>query len=157
MDAHLEQLLSRRRFFEIAGTGIGTAALATLFGQDLLAQAPGGGAPGAAAGFGALPGLPHHAPKARRIIYLFQSGAPSQHELWDYKPALAQMVGEDLPPSVRGDQRVTTMTAGQERFPLVPSMFEFRQHGATGTWVSDLMPHTAKIVDELTFIKSMHT
>ncbi len=67
------------------------------------------------------------------------------------------MVGEDLPPSVRGDQRVTTMTAGQERFPLVPSMFEFRQHGATGTWVSDLMPHTAKIVDELTFIKSMHT
>ena len=157
MDAHLEQLLSRRRFFELAGTGIGTAALATLFGQDLAAQAPGGGAPGAAAGFGALPGLPHHAPRAKRIIYLFQSGAPSQHELWDYKPALAQMVGEDLPPSVRGDQRVTTMTAGQERFPLVPSMFQFQQHGATGTWVSDLMPHTAKIVDELTFIKSMHT
>ena len=76
MDAHLERLLTRRRFFELAGTGIGTAALATLFGQDLLAQAPGGGVPGAAAGFGALPGLPHHAPKARRIIYLFQSGAP---------------------------------------------------------------------------------
>ena len=157
MDAHLERLLTRRRFFELTSTGIGTAALATLFGQDLMAQAPGGGAPGASAGFGALPGLPHHAPKARRIIYLFQSGAPSQHELWDYKPALRQMVGEDLPPSVRGNQRVTTMTAGQERFPLVPSMFEFKQHGETRTWVSDLMPHTAKIVDELCFIKSMHT
>ena len=152
MDAHLERLLTRRRFLELAGTGVGTAALATLFGPDLLARAP-----GAAPAAGALPGLPHHAPRAKRVIYLFQSGAPSQHELWDYKPALARMVGEDLPPSVRGDQRVTTMTAGQERFPLVPSMFEFRQHGETRTWVSDLMPHTARIVDELCFVKSMHT
>ena len=91
------------------------------------------------------------------MIYLFQSGAPSQHELWDYKPRLAEMVGEDLPPSVRGNQRVTTMTAAQERFPLVPSRFPFRQHGESQTWVSDLMPHTAGIVDELCFIKSMHT
>ena len=152
MDAHLERLPTRRRFLELAGTGIGTAALATLFGQDLLARAP-----GAAPAAGALSGLPHHAPKAKRVIYLFQSGAPSQHELWDYKPALARMVGEDLPPSVRGGQRVTTMTAGQERFPLVPSMFEFRQHGETRAWVSGLMPHTARIVDELCFVKSMHT
>ena len=153
MDARLEQLLTRRRFLELSGTGIGTAALATLFGQDLMAQAPGG----VRTGTGGLPGLPHHAPRARRIIYLFQSGAPSQHELWDYKPALQDMAGEDLPPSVRGNQRVTTMTAGQESFPLVPSMFRFSQHGESRAWVSDLMPHTAKIVDELCFIKSMHT
>ena len=152
-DARLEQLLSRRRFLELSGTGIGTAALVTLFGQDLAAQTPGGGA----AGIGGLPGLPHHAPKARRVIYLFQSGAPSQHELWDYKPVLQQRAGEDLPKSVRGDQRVTTMTAGQETFPLVPSRFSFAQHGESRAWVSDLMPYTAKIVDELCFIKSMHT
>ena len=153
MASHFEQLLARRRFLELAGTGIGSAALATLFGQDLLAQAPGA----ASAGVGALPGLPHHAPKAKRIIYLFMSGAPSQHELWDYKPALTDMAGQDLPPSVRGDQRVTTMTAGQDSFPLVPSKFAFAQHGQSGAWVSDLMPHTAQIVDELCFIKSLHT
>ena len=152
-DARLEQLLSRRRFLELSGTGIGTAALVTLFGQDLAAQTSGGGA----AGIGGLPGLPHHAPKARRVIYLFQSGAPSQHELWDYKPVLQQRAGEDLPKSVRGDQRVTTMTAGQETFPLVPSRFSFAQYGESRAWVSDLMPYTAKIVDELCFIKSMHT
>ena len=153
MDARLEELLTRRRFLELSGTGIGTAALATLFGQDLLAQTPGG----ASTGIGGLAGLPHHAPRARRIIYLFQSGAPSQHELWDYKPALQSMAGQDLPPSVRGNQRVTTMTAGQASFPLVPSRFAFAQHGESRAWVSDLMPHTAKIVDELCFIKSMHT
>ena len=153
MDERLALLLSRRRFLELSGTGIGTAALATLFGHDLLAQTPGG----VSTGGGGLPGLPHHAPTARRIIYLFQSGAPSQHELWDYKPALTDRAGEDLPPSVRGDQRLTTMTAGQETFPLVPSRFTFSQHGQSRAWVSDLMPHTAKIVDELCFIKSMHT
>ncbi|MDP6580269.1 MAG: DUF1501 domain-containing protein [Vicinamibacterales bacterium] len=153
MNERLERLLSRRRFLELTGTGIGTAALATLFGQDLLAQTP-GGAPTA---IGGLPGLPHHAPKARRVIYLFQSGAPSQHELWDYKPALQEMAGEDLPPSVRGDQRVTTMTAGQDTFPLVPSKFPFSQHGQSRAWVSDLMPYTARIVDDLCFIKSLHT
>ena len=153
MDSRLEQLLTRRRFLELSGTGIGTAALATLFGQDLRAQTP-GGIPN---GIGGLSGLPHHTPRAKRIIYLFQSGAPSQHELWDYKPTLQDMAGQDLPPSVRGNQRVTTMTAGQESFPLVPSMFKFAQHGESRAWVSDLMPHTAKIVDELCFIKSMHT
>ena len=153
MNTPLEQWLTRRRFLALTGTGIGTAALATVFGQDLAAQAP-GAVPAAAGG---LPGLPHFAPRAKRVIYLFQSGAPSQHELWDYKPKLAEMVGEDLPPSVRGNQRVTTMTAAQERFPLVPSKFPFRQHGESRTWVSDLMPHTAGIVDELCFVKSMHT
>ena len=151
MEWPFERLLARRRFLELAGTGIGAAALATLFGQDLLAR------PSAPAGLGALPGLPHHAPKAKRIIYLFMSGAPSQHELFDYKPALTDMAGQDLPPSVRGDQRVTAMTAGQDSFPLVPSKFPFARHGQSGAWVSELLPHTAKIADELCFIKSLHT
>ena len=159
MSTPLEQWLTRRRFLELAGTGIGTAALATVFGQDLAAAAPQAApaTPGTAPAVGGLPGLPHFAPRAKRVIYLFQSGAPSQHELWDYKPKLQEMVGEDLPPSVRGNQRVTTMTAAQQSFPLVPSKFPFRQHGESRTWVSDLMPHTAGIVDELCFIKSMHT
>lgn len=156
MDEALERWLSRRRFLELASTGIGSAALATLFGQDLLAQAP-GAPPAGGAATGALNGLPHYAPKAKRVIYLFMSGAPSQHELFDYKPTLAQMVGEDLPPSVRGNQRVTTMTAGQTSFPLVPSKYPFTQHGQSGTWVSSLMPHTARIVDDLCFVHSLHT
>ena len=156
MDEALERWLSRRRFLELTSTGIGSAALATLFGQDVLAQASGAPPAGAAAA-GALPGLPHYAPRAKRVIYLFMSGAPSQHELFDYKPALARMVGEDLPPSVRGNQRVTTMTAGQTSFPLVPSKYPFTQHGQSGAWVSSLMPHTARIVDDLCFVHSLHT
>ena len=124
MESRLEQQLSRRRFLELSSTGIGAAALATLFGDDLLAQAA-----GTPAASGGLPGLPHFAPKAKRIIYLFQSGAPSQHELWDYKPKLVDLRGTDLPPSVRGNQRLTTMTAAQQNFPIVPSMFKFEQHG----------------------------
>ncbi|SVD26975.1 uncharacterized protein METZ01_LOCUS379829, partial [marine metagenome] len=145
----LEKLLTRRRFLELSGSGIGAAALATLYNEDLLAQVPNT--------VGGLPGLPHFAPKAKRIIYLFQSGAPSQHELWDYKPKLAELRGTDLPPSVRGDQRLTAMTASQSSFPLVPSLFKFAQHGESRAWVSELMPHTAKIADDLCFIKSMHT
>ena len=94
----LEKLLTRRRFLELSSSGIGAAALATLYNEDLLAQVPNA--------VGGLPGLPHFAPKAKRIIYLFQSGAPSQHELWDYKPKLAELRGTDLPPSVRGEQRL---------------------------------------------------
>ena len=145
----LEKLLTRRRFLELSSSGIGAAALATLYNDDLLAQVPNA--------VGGLPGLPHFAPKAKRIIYLFQSGAPSQHELWDYKPKLADLRGTDLPPSVRGNQRLTAMTASQTSFPLVPSLFKFAQHGESRAWVSELMPHTAKIVDDLCFIKSMHT
>ena len=145
----LEKWFTRRRFLELSSSGIGAAALATLYNVDLLAQVPNA--------VGGLPGLPHFAPKAKRIIYLFQSGAPSQHELWDYKPKLAELRGTDLPPSVRGDQRLTAMTAAQSSFPLVPSLFKFAQHGESRAWVSELMPHTAKIVDDLCFIKSMHT
>jgi hypothetical protein len=102
-------------------------------------------------------GLPHFAPKAKRVIYLFQSGAPSQMDLFDYKPALAKLRGSDLPDSVRKGQRLTSMTSRQERFPVAPSKFAFAQHGQCGAWISELLPHTAKIVDELCFIKSLHT
>jgi hypothetical protein len=152
MDSLIERLLTRRRFLELSGTGIGSAALATLFADDLLAQAA--ATPGPSGG---LPGMPHFAPKAKRVIYLFQSGAPSQHELWDYKPKLEQLVGTDLPASVRGNQRLTTMTAAQQSFPIVPSRYKFQQYGESRAWVSELMPHTAKVVDDLCFIKSMHT
>ena len=123
-------------------------ALAHLLGRDLEAAetAPGG-----------LPGLPHFAPKAKRVIYLFQSGGPSQIETFDPKPGLKKLRGRDLPESVRKGQRLTTMTAGQTSFPLVESVFEFRRHGQSGAWISELLPHTAKIADELCFIRSLHT
>ena len=142
-----KQLLTRRSFLGLSSTCLGAAALNSLLNESAIGQ--NSGAP--------LSGMPHFAPKAKRVIYLFQSGGPSQHELWDYKPKLADMVGNDLPPSVRGNQRVTAMTSGQLSFPIVPSLYEFDQHGESGAWVSELMPHTAKIVDDLAFIKSMHT
>ena len=142
-----KQLLTRRSFLGLSSTCLGAAALNSLLNESAIGQ--NSGAP--------LSGMPHFAPKAKRVIYLFQSGGPSQHELWDYKPKLMDMVGNDLPPSVRGNQRVTAMTSGQLSFPIVPSLYEFDQHGESGAWVSELMPHTAKIVDDLAFIKSMHT
>ena len=99
----------------------------------------------------------HHAPKAKRVIYLFQSGGPSQMETFDYKPRLKDFAGQDLPGSVRMGQRLTQMSASQSAFPVVPSRFSFAQHGQSGAWVSELLPHTAKIVDQLTFVKSVHT
>ncbi len=145
----LQQLLTRRRFLELSSTGIGAAALATLFNDDLMAQA--------LPSIGGLPGLPHYAPKAKRIIYLFQGGAPSQHDLWDYKPQIADLRGTELPESIREGHRLTGMTVNQASFPVVPSTFQFEQHGESRSWVSELMPHTAKIVDELCFIRTMHT
>jgi hypothetical protein len=138
--------MTRRHFFGRSATGIGVAAIANLLGQDLSAAVHGG-----------LPGLPHFAPKAKRVIYLFQSGGPSQMELFDYKPRLVQFQGTDLPESIRNGQRLTGMSATQSSFPVVPSKFQFAQRGQSGAWVSELMPHTAKIADQLTFIKSMHT
>ncbi len=153
MNSELERLLTRRRFIQLSSTGIGAAALATLVHEDLLAK----GAGAAPASVGGLPGLPHFAPKAKRVIYLFQGGAPSQHDLWEHKPGLAKLRGTDLPPSVRQGQRLTPMTATQAGFPIVPSVFKFDQHGQSGAWISELMPHTAKLADELCFIKTMHT
>jgi hypothetical protein len=101
--------------------------------------------------------LPHFVPKAKRVIYLFQSGAPSQLDLFDHKPLLNKMNGKELPDSIMGTQRLTGMTAGQTSFPMAGSVFDFKQHGQSGAWVSELMPYTSKIVDELCFIKSMYT
>jgi hypothetical protein len=104
-----------------------------------------------------LIGLPHFAPKAKRVIYLFQSGGPSQIELFDYKPRLVEFQGTELPDSIRNGQRLTGMSASQSTFPVVPSKFAYERRGQSGAWVSDLLPHTAKIADRLTFVKSVHT
>jgi hypothetical protein len=140
-------LLTRRHFFGRAATGIGLAALASLLDGESSAAAETGG----------LKGLPHFKPKAQRVIYLFQSGAPSQMDLFDHKPKLADRRGTELPDSVRKGQRLTGMTATQASFPIAPSKFRFARHGQCGAWVSELLPHTARVVDELCFIKSMHT
>jgi hypothetical protein len=148
--------MNRRAFLSRASIGIGTAALASLFGcqfgrsQDdgLMAQALGEQ--------GAL-GLAHFAPKAKRVIYLFQSGGPSQLELFDYKPLLQQLRGQELPESVRMGQRLTGMTSGQDSFPLVGSFYPFRQYGQNGAWFSDLLPYTAQIADEICIVKSLYT
>ena len=134
---------TRRHFFGKSAYGLGAVALSKLLGDEL----PRGG----------MPGLPHFAPKAKRVVYLFQSGAPSQIELFDHKPQLQQLRGTDLPDSVRQGQRLTAMTATQSSFPIVPSIFSFRQRGQSGAWVSELLPHTAEIADKLCFVKSMHT
>jgi uncharacterized protein DUF1501 len=144
--------LTRRHFFGRSATGIGVAALADLLGHQLRAE----NAPGTKT-HGGLPGLPHFPPKAKRVIYLFQSGGPSQMELFDYKPRLTEFQGQDLPDSVRKGQRLTGMSATQSSFPVVPSKFQFAQHGNSGAWVSELLPYTAKAADQLTFIKSLHT
>lgn len=142
--------INRRQFFSKLSLGVGSVALGSLLVPDLFSGGEAGGAQ--------LPlGLPHFAPKAKRVIYLFQNGAPSQLESFDYKPKLREMHGEDLPASIRQGQRLTGMTSGQERFPLVGSKFDFLQHGHSGAWVSELFPHTAKVVDDLCFIKTMHT
>jgi len=148
-------LMTRRYFFGLNAAGLGTAALTALMGKDvLLAQEAPGMVQPVRSG---LPGLPHFAPTAKRVIWLFQSGGPSQLELFDYKPSLQKFRGSDLPDSIRRGQRLTGQTASQDRFPVVSSLFNFDQHGRSGTWVSELMPHTAKVVDELCVIKSMHT
>ncbi len=128
---------------------MGAAALATLLGQENQAS-------GAVNEIG-LAELPHHKPKAKRVIYLFQSGGPSHIDLWDYKPNLTTMHGKPLPDSVKGTQRVTGMTAGQKQFLTNAPIKPFQQHGECGRWVSDLLPHTAKVVDELAVLKAVHT
>ncbi|MFN0085062.1 MAG: DUF1501 domain-containing protein [Blastocatellia bacterium] len=151
MDPRIEHqlTLTRRHFFSRFGLGIGTAALASLLNEGGFAQ--GGEAKGG------LPGLPHFAPKARRVIYLFQAGGPSQIDLFDHKPKLEQYRAENLPDSIRMGQRLTGMTAHQTTFPTAPSKFQFARHGKSGAWLSELLPHTSKIVDEVAFIRSMHT
>ncbi|MGV3719610.1 MAG: DUF1501 domain-containing protein [Actinomycetota bacterium] len=147
----LKTLLTRRHLLGRATTGIGVAALATLLGEGAeAAEKIVRGRPGA------LKTLPV-APKAKRVIYLFQSGGPSHLDLFDYKPQLAQHFDKDLPDSVRQGQRITGMTSGQKRLPVAPSVFKFAQHGKNGAWISELLPHTARVVDDLCIIRSMHT
>src|SRR5206468_3575987 len=143
--------MSRRHFFSRSACGLGIAALGHLLGKDVFGQDR------TADAGAALPGLPHFPPKAKRVIYLFQSGGPSHLELFDYKPLLKKLRGTDLPASIRQGQRLTAMTSMQSSFPVVESKFEFAQHGRSGAWVSELMPHTAKVVDDLCFIKSLYT
>ncbi len=145
--------LTRREFFSTTGMGFGGLALGALLNPSVM---PGMNAIHRGVSGGVL-GQPHFAPRAKRIIFLHQSGAPSQLDLFDYKPLLNTMNGEDLPPSVRGGQRLTGMSAGQSNFPLAGSIFGFKQYGESAAWMSELMPHTAKIVDDLCFIRSMHT
>jgi uncharacterized protein (DUF1501 family) len=132
-------LLTRRHFFGRTATGVGVAALATLLnGEKAVA-------------------VPHFAPRAKRVIYLFMSGGPSHIDLFDYKPKLATLNGTELPDSVRMGQRITGMTAFQGKFPCAASIFKFRQHGQSGTWVSELLPNMARVIDHCAVVKSMHT
>ncbi|MEL6108076.1 MAG: DUF1501 domain-containing protein [Planctomycetota bacterium] len=147
MDWHSQHQLTRRTLFSGTTLGLGAAALASL---DSLGCAEETSASG-------LSGLPHHEPKAKRAIYLFMAGAPSQMDLWDPKPALSKRYDQELPESVREGQRLTTMTSGQTRFPIAPSQYKFKHHGRSGTAVSELLPHLATEVDEIALIRSMHT
>jgi hypothetical protein len=136
----MHEQITRRHFFSRASTGLGVAALSSMLRAD-----------------GMLPGLPHHAPKAKRVIYLFQHGAPSQIDLFDPKPALAKLRGTELPASIRMGQRLTGMTAYQTSFPTAPTVFQFSQHGQSGMWLSELLPHTAKIADHIALVRSVTT
>ncbi len=146
------KFLTRRQFFGRTATGIGTAALASLLNPALF----GALTEPARSGLGVL-GHPHFAPRAKRVIYLFMSGGPSQLDLLDYKPGLKKMHGSELPTSVRGMQRLTGMTSGQASFPLVSSIFNFSQHGQSGTWASEILPHISTIVDDICVIKTLNT
>ena len=141
---------SRRQFFGNVGLRAGNVAIASMLGSELMANAGGAVHP-------TLPDLPHYAAKAKRLIYLHMNGGPSQLDMWDYKPNLKAQFDKDLPDSIRNGQRITTMTSGQARLPVAPSMFKFQQYGQCGRWASELIPHTASVVDDLAVVKSVWT
>jgi hypothetical protein len=145
-DTKNQLALTRRHFFGRSATGIASVALATLLGKQSEFQLA-----------AKEPPSPELVPKAKRVIYLFMSGGPSQLDLFDYKPRLRQLDGTELPDSIRNGQRLTTMTAGQPSLPCMASRYRFTQHGQCGAWISELLPHTARLADELTIIRSMHT
>jgi hypothetical protein len=156
MTAELKQV-ARRQFFGRTAAGIGTAALAALLNRGLLAaDTNSGGIPRGAAQPGVL-AQPHFPAKAKRVIYLCMSGGPSQIDLFDYKPKLKDLNATELPASVRMGQRITGMTANQKAFPCAAAQFAFQQHGQNGTWISELLPHTAGIVDDIAIIKTLNT
>lgn len=152
VEEHLLNITRRQFFGRAAGTlsaGLGLAALSSIVRPA-----------GAAESARGLPSaLPHFAPRAKRVIYLHMEGAPSQIDLWDHKPELRRRFNQDLPDSIRQGQRLTTMTSGQQRFPVAPSIFRFSKYANNqdGVWISELMPHTARVAHELCFIHSMHT
>jgi hypothetical protein len=152
-DKELKLAMTRRHFFGLASTGIGTAALASLLTPEAFAA---GTLPDAAAN-GGLAGLPHFPPTAKRVIFLHQSGGPSQMDLFDYKPQLKKYQGSELPASVRMGQRITGMTSGQKTLPVASSIFNFKQYGNSGTWLSELLPHHGKIVDDIAIVKTVNT
>jgi len=142
---------TRRQFFASSTFSLGTAALASMFGRDRVQAA------GTKTGAGAAVPETHFPAKAKHIIYLHMVGGPPQMDIYDYKPKMNDYYDKDLPESIRMGQRLTTMTSGQARFPIAPSMFKFQQHGKSGMWVSELLPWTSKMVDDMTFIRSMNT
>jgi hypothetical protein len=146
------QLQNRRQFFQGAGLKMGGIALAQLLGQRAVAKA----AP-ATQMHPAMPGLPHFAPKAKNLIYLHMNGAPSQIDLFDHKPRLTDYFDQELPASVRNNQRITTMTSGQKRFPVAPSKFKFKRCGESGIEMSELVPHMHSIADDIAMVRSVHT
>ncbi len=149
------KLETRRQFFGKCASGLGGAALASLLPNAVVNALESQAKPR----FGGLPELPHFAPKAKRAIYLFMSGAPSQLDLYDHKPNMGKWFDTDLPESVRMGQRLTTMTSGQDKFPIAPSIFEFKKHdnGGDGAWISELLPHTGSMAKDLAIIKTVHT
>jgi uncharacterized protein (DUF1501 family) len=140
---------TRRQFFARTAGGIGSVALASMLKAEQTRARK--------AAVGGLPDLPHFAPKAKRAIYLHMLGAPPQLETFDYKPGLANWFDKDLPESIRNGQRLTTMTSGQARFPIAPSVFKFQQYGQGGAWISELLPYTAKMADDIAIIRTMYT
>jgi len=142
---------TRRQFLTRGRNALGFAALASLLGDSGAAAVIDGSTPEG------VRQLTHFAPKAKRVIYLHMVGGPSQMDLYDYKPKMREYYDKDLPESIRQGQRLTTMTSGQARFPVAPSKYEFKQHGKSGMWVSEMLPWTSKVVDDMCFIRSMHT
>src|SRR5579863_3053193 len=154
-----ELMMTRRQLFGKASLGVGTAALGRLLAMGGIGSMLELAAAMNEDGHHGLAGFPNFAPKAKRVIYLFMSGGPSQLDLWDYKPKLNDLFNTDLPDSVRRGQRITTMTSGQTRFPIAPSRYKFQKydnHG-DGIWVSELLPYTAQIVGELCVVRSVWT
>ena len=140
---------TRRQFFARGKNALGYAALGSLLGGSVKLWGD---------ETVAKPALPHFPPKVKNIIYLHMVGGPSQMDLYDYKPVMKEWYDKDLPESVRAGQRLTTMTSGQKRFPIAPSKYEFKQVGKCGLWMNEgLLPYTAKCVDDMAFIRSMHT
>ena len=158
MDPRMEyaQRMTRRQLLGNSARPLGAAALASLMGTGLSRTTVAAANEEASEQRG-LPGLPHFAPKAKRVIYLFMCGGPSHIDLFDYHPEMRELHGQELPESVRQGQRLTGMTSGQSTFPCVAPMFEFQRYGQHGTWVSELLPNVATMVDDISIVKSIYT